>query len=166
MILASSSTPRFHDLGVPNHDGNEWTVLPPAPFPGRRQGFSKVTCAGTVYAEPDSCGVFRAASFHDGPVDQMQTIARLRRRSIENTLSDGAAGPAQTSLPVFRPILKNATIQFSSGFTCGPFWRGLYQVVNIHLMRARAAFRCHSHAAISLMRRTAIAYLFRKRRET
>ena len=35
----------------------------------------------------------------------------------------------------------------------GPFWRGAFSVVNIHLMRAPTALRCRCHAPISVVRR-------------
>ena len=61
------------------------------------------------------CGVFRAASFHEGAVDQTQTIVFDAGRS-KIRFQITRPGRRDTSPPAFRLILKNATIHFSSGF--------------------------------------------------
>src|ERR1039458_8084021 len=84
---------------------------------------------------PPFCAARRAVSFHNGAIDQIQTVARFRRQLLEDTLPDASARPTVEAI-ISRRVGAVACRQI-------PPWHSgpqhvKYRIHNLAIVNARA----------------------------
>ena len=105
----------------------------PLPASLWQNGFAERLIGSPDFSPPFSTAR-RAVSFHNGAIDQIQTVARLRRQLVEDTLPDAASRPTVEAI-VSRRVRSIPFGQISPRHPCPQHVK--YRIHNLAIVNSR-----------------------------